>query len=148
MILALDLGTITGFAYGPNPVVSGTWNLRPTKHEDPACRFLKLEAQLDRVQYDMPIPPTMIYYEKVQRHVGTYAAHVYGGLVATMGMWCVRQDNPVPYEGVAVGTIKKSWTGKGNASKDDMMAEAIRRGYAPTDDNEADALAILHMVTK
>ena len=43
-----------------------------------------------------------------------------------------------------VGTIKKHATGKGNASKDEMVASARARGHAPTDDNEADALALLH----
>ena len=45
--------------------------------------------------------------------------------------------------GVGVGTVKKAWTGKGNATKDDMIAEAERRGMKVIDDNHADALAIL-----
>ena len=40
-----------------------------------------------------------------------------------------------------VGTIKKHATGKGNASKDDMIASVRLRGHNPADDNEADALA-------
>jgi len=34
--------------------------------------------------------------------------------------------------------------GKGNASKDEMVASARARGHLPADDNEADALALLH----
>ncbi|MFP5382262.1 MAG: hypothetical protein ACLGG4_08355, partial [Gammaproteobacteria bacterium] len=56
--------------------------------------------------------------------------------------WC--EHHGVPYQGVPVGTIKKHVTGKGNASKDEMMAAMRARGYLPTDDNEADALALLH----
>lgn len=44
---------------------------------------------------------------------------------------------------VGVGTIKKHWTGRGNADKGAMQAEARRRGYRPESDNDADALAIL-----
>jgi len=49
----------------------------------------------------------------------------------------------VPYQGVPVGTIKKSATGKGNASKAMMIEAARKRGFFPKDDNEADAIAIL-----
>ncbi|MDH1428274.1 hypothetical protein N5J23_17280 [Comamonas aquatica] len=43
-----------------------------------------------------------------------------------------------------VGTIKKHATGKGNAGKEDVIAAMRARGHAPADDNEADALALLH----
>jgi hypothetical protein len=49
-----------------------------------------------------------------------------------------------PYEGVPVGTIKRHATGRGNAPKEAMIASARARGYCPADDNEADAIAILH----
>jgi Holliday junction resolvasome RuvABC endonuclease subunit len=52
----------------------------------------------------------------------------------------------IPYQGVPVGSIKKHATGKGNASKEMMIAAAKARGFRPADDNEADALAILHWV--
>ena len=52
-------------------------------------------------------------------------------------------DDKIGYESVPVGEIKRYWTGKGNAKKEAMIAEAVRRGYEPADDNEADALAIL-----
>jgi Holliday junction resolvasome RuvABC endonuclease subunit len=44
---------------------------------------------------------------------------------------------------VAVGTIKKHWTGKGNATKEAMIAEATRRGFTVKNSDEADALALL-----
>jgi hypothetical protein len=42
-----------------------------------------------------------------------------------------------------VGTVKKHATGSGNAGKPAMIAAARARGFNLTDDNEADALAIL-----
>ncbi|GMU44616.1 MAG: hypothetical protein AMXMBFR25_26020 [Lysobacterales bacterium] len=54
------------------------------------------------------------------------------------------EQHQVPYQGVPVGTIKKHATGKGNASKDDVLSAMRTLGHAPTDDNEADALALLH----
>ncbi len=143
MILALDLGTTTGFAYGPADIVSGTWSLKPMTGADPATRFLQLEAHLMGVSISSGDEITKVYYEEVmQRPLSVYAGHIYGGLKATLGMWCVEHN--IPREGVPVGTIKKHWTGRGNASKSEMVEEAIRRGYAPIDDNEADALALLH----
>lgn len=49
----------------------------------------------------------------------------------------------IPYQGVPVGTIKRHVTGKGNADKQAVIAAIKARGYAPVDDNEADAIAIL-----
>ena len=47
--------------------------------------------------------------------------------------------------GVGVGTVKKAWTGKGNAKKAEMIAAARQRGIKVVDDNEADAVAILSL---
>jgi Holliday junction resolvasome RuvABC endonuclease subunit len=44
---------------------------------------------------------------------------------------------------VPVGTIKRFITGKGNADKAAVMAAVCAEGFAPADDNEADAIAIL-----
>ena len=46
-------------------------------------------------------------------------------------------------EGMRFGTIKRHATGRGNAGKQDVIAAMRARGFRPTDDNEADAIAIL-----
>lgn len=141
-ILALDLGTTTGFAWSAakGSIVSGTWNLRPAKYEGGGMRFLRFRGELNLMHASAPID--QVVFEAVRRHIGTDAAHVYGGLMGELSSWC--EERKIPYEGVAVGTIKLFWTGKGNAPKEMMIAEARKRGYEPTDDNEADAIAILH----
>ena len=83
-----------------------------------------------------------VYFEEVRRHAGVDAAHAYGGFMGHLTAWCEHQN--IPYQGVPVGTIKKHATGKGNASKDEMIASVQSRGHTPIDDNEADALALLH----
>ena len=83
-----------------------------------------------------------LHFEEVRRHVSTDAAHAYGGFLATLTAWC--EHHQIPYQGVPVGTIKKHATGKGNAGKEDVIASVTARGHAPVDDNEADALALLH----
>jgi Holliday junction resolvasome RuvABC endonuclease subunit len=47
-----------------------------------------------------------------------------------------------------VGTIKKFMTGKGNATKEEMIAAAKLRGFDPKTDDEADALGILFLALK
>jgi Holliday junction resolvasome RuvABC endonuclease subunit len=55
--------------------------------------------------------------------------------------WC--EETLVAYQGVPVGTIKRFITGKGNADKAAVIAAVQAKGFAPADDNEADAIAIL-----
>ena len=40
--------------------------------------------------------------------------------------------------------MKRHIAGKGNAPKDDVIAAVRALGFDPEDDNEADALAVLH----
>lgn len=139
MILALDLGTKCGWAVSSNAGINhGMQEFKNDRFSGGGMRYLKFEKWL------MAIPkPTQVVFEEVRRHAATDAAHVYGGLMATLTKWC--EANKIPYQGVAVGTIKKFWTGKGNGKKDVMIAEAKKRGYKDVDDdNEADALALLH----
>ena len=83
-----------------------------------------------------------VYHEAIRRHVSTDSAHVYGGLLATLTAWCEARN--IAYQGVPVGTIKKHATGKGNAGKPEMMQAMRDRGHPVTDDNEADAIALLY----
>lgn len=138
MLLALDLGTKTGYAtQSQGGISSGVQHFKNDRFSGGGMRYLKFEKWLT----EMPQLDQVIF-EEVRRHAGTDAAHVYGGLMATLTKWC--EANRIPYAAVPVGTIKKSWTGKGNANKNLMIDTAKKRGFNPTDDNEADALALLH----
>ena len=141
-LLALDLGTTTGWAlHGVDGLItSGTVSFRPGRFDGGGMRYLRFSnwlGELDRLSG----PIAAIWFEEVRRHAGTDAAHVYGGLMATLTAWAELRG--VPYEGVPVGTIKRFATGKGNANKDAMIAAVRARGFSPADDNEADAIAIL-----
>ena len=142
-ILALDLGTTTGWAlrghYGL--ITSGTTSFRPGRFDGGGMRYLRFTNWLIEVDR-LSGPIAAIWFEEVRRHVGTDAAHVYGGLMATLTAWAELRG--IPYEGVPVGTIKRHATGKGNADKEAMIAATRARGFSPADDNEADAIAILH----
>ena len=142
-ILALDLGTTTGWAIRgfDGLITSGTASFKPGRYDGGGMRYLRFTnwlTELDRLSG----PIATIWFEEVRRHAGTDAAHVYGGLMASLTSW--GELRGIPYEGVPVGTIKRHATGKGNANKVAMIAAAQARGFSPTDDNEADAIAILH----
>ena len=135
MILALDLGTTTGWAMS-HPVISGTLCFKAKSFESASMRYVHFRNWLHTLAR-----PSVVYYEEVRAHKGADAAHVYGGMLAVLHMWC--EDYDVPYCGVPVGSIKSHATGRGNASKDQMIQAAQARGWMPKDDNEADALWIL-----
>lgn len=145
-ILALDLMTTTGWAIQNHDgiIVSGSQSFKPQRFEGGGIRFLRFQRWLDEL-----ISPggsaTLIdgiVFEEVRRHRGVDTAHIYGGFMAQLCAIC--EQRKIPYEGVPVGTIKKHATGVGNASKELVIGAMITKGHAPNDDNEADALALLH----
>jgi hypothetical protein len=141
-VLALDLGTTTGWAMrlSDGAVVSGTTSFRPSRYDGGGMRYLRFRGWLDRLASDAGVFAA-IYFEEVRRHIGTDAAHLYGGFLATLTAWC--EQRSIAYQGVPVGTVKRHVAAKGNADKAAVMAAIRARGFAPADDNEADAIAIL-----
>jgi len=141
--LALDLGTQTGWALSAidQPITSGSESFKPHRFEGGGMRYLRFKRWLTEIKQTVDTIDA-VYFEEVRRHVGVDAAHAYGGFLTTLTAWC--EHHQIPYQGVPVGTIKKHATGKGNASKDEMIAAVIKRGFNPADYNEADALALLH----
>ena len=103
-------------------------------------RYLRFGKWLDQT-LDITGGIDAVYFEEVRRHIGTDAAHVFGGLLATLTAWC--EQHSLPYQGVPIGTWKRHACGKGNANKDEVIAAMRARGFEPVDDNEADAIAIL-----
>lgn len=143
-IFCLDLGNKTGWAIcgADHHIISGVVNFHPRRFEGGGMRYLRFKQWLTEIKHTAG-GIDAVYFEEVRRHIGTDAAHVYGGLLATLTAWC--EHHQIPYEGIPVGTIKKAMTGKGNASKEEMMKVVCAKGHAPCDDNEADALAILYL---
>lgn len=141
-VLALDLGTTTGWALRRHDslITSGTVSFKPSRYDGGGMRYLRFTnwlTELDRLSG----PVAAIWFEEVRNHKGVDASHVFGGLLATLTAWAELRG--IPYSGVPVGTIKKHAAGKGNAPKAAMIAAARARGFLPADDNEADAIAIL-----
>jgi len=73
---------------------------------------------------------------------GRYATRVLVGMEAMLIDVCEELELPKPLS-VHTGTLKKFATGKGNASKAEMMAAASNLAARQiTDDNEADAIHV------
>ena len=142
-ILTLDLASQTGWAFESMGLVSsGTIGFKLKKTDGKGVRFYKFRSWLrDQIE---TYKPKVVVFEEVMRWSSGDAAKCYCGLLAITQMEC--ESKEIPYKGIHVGTIKKHATGKGNASKEQMIA-AARYLYPKQkieDDNQADALAILH----
>ena len=145
-VLALDLGTSTGWAMRSldGHVISGVESFKPGRFEGGGMRYLRFKRWLTDLKGTTE-GLGAVYFEEVRRHAGVDAAHVYGGFLATLTAWC--EHHEIPYQGIPVGTIKRHATGKGNASKAEVIAAVRALGHQPSDDNEADALALLSFAT-
>ena len=141
-VLALDLATTTGWALSEDigttqNISSGIWKLKINRFAGGGMRYVRLRKFLDEIG-----KVDLLSFEEVHRHMGTAAAHIYGGCLATITAWA--EENNIPYEGIPVQTIKKFATGKGNASKEKMVqAFTDKTGQIPESDDEADAYWIL-----
>ena len=142
IILAVDLGTTTGWAIRNKfGITSGSMSFKQDRFAGGGMRYLHFQRWLG----ELP-KVDVVYFEEVRRHLGVDAAHAYGGFLGTLTSWC--EGKQIPYQGIPVGTIKSFITGKGNASKLEVTRAVKALGHHPKDDNEADALSLLHLVVK
>ena len=138
IVLALDLGTNCGWAiHRGGTIESGVLRLKTSRKDRPGERWIRFRSELLRLITGVEV----VVYERVRRHEGLEASHVYGGLRALLEMVCESQGRTL--RTVEVAHVKQHATGKGNAGKPAMIAAARARGWAPIDDNDADALWIL-----
>jgi hypothetical protein len=153
-ILALDLGTRTGFALQTDVTgrVSGTWRLdkRHPAIDEPELagdiRMGRLFWRLTGILDSKYFSGGHILYEDVQFSLYTLQTQLWAGfrsVVWNAAMLCGGfQITPVP-----VGTLKKFGAGHGAATKDMMKIAYLRKHTSfnkpKVDDNEFDALHLL-----
>ena len=144
LVIGIDPGTVCGWAVlraDGSRHESGTWNLKPGRHESAGMRWVRLRRSLSVLVSAYDRGPQLLAYEAVAAHRGTHAAHIYGGCVAVIQEVC--EAAGMDYVGVPVGTVKKRATGKGNAGKAAVITAAADRWKldpCTLDHNEADAL--------
>jgi Holliday junction resolvasome RuvABC endonuclease subunit len=151
MLLALDLATTTGWAIGDpkagNLIASGSYELKQGVWDGGGVRCLRLRHFIEDLVniYDFDA----VYYEKVDFIKTTDAAQMYGALMGAMAS--TLEAHEIPYIGVPVATWKRTFTGLGSASKQQVMAVArklkpklqiVKKGGEEQSD-EADAIGVL-----
>lgn len=143
--LALDLGSACGWALTDGVTTEcGTETLKhPRKDKgcDDSTLWWRLETFLDAVHADRHLES--IAYEEVpaQAAKGRQAVLVFG-MRAIVQRWAMLHC--VVCKGIGPGSWKKKSIGKGNATKDEIMAEIKRQGYQPKTQDEADAIGVLN----
>ena len=145
-VLALDLGTKCGFAIrrADGLIESGEVRFDLKANEGQGRRYVKFRGWLVEVKQAHP-ELAEIHFEQVMGH-GAFqviASHVYGGLLATLQAF--GEHHGISYKGTGVSTIKKRFAGHGKATKGDVIAQCKALGFSPGGDNEADAIALLHV---
>ena len=144
-ILALDVGSRTGWTARINGMIeSGVETFSIERNESRGMRFLRFRSWLDGMI--TTVNPSLIVYERPHQRGGPPTEFLYG-LTTRIDEAC--SVNGIDYKAVHIGTLKKFATGKGNASKDEMMAVARQRmGREPIDDNESDSYLLLEYAIK
>lgn len=138
-ILTLDLGSITGFAIdSPEGFSSGTLNFK-TKGKFSDRGYASLRKFMGFLNKDN----LEIVVEKP--HAGRFMApvRILFGLLAVVKGYCYEEN--IPYFEYSPKEIKKFWTGKGNASKEEMVLTTKAKHSYVKDHNESDAIALLHL---
>lgn len=148
-VLALDVATKTGHALrrADGRIESGVIDLSMRKGETSGHRWLKLNRWLVDLHACHPLDE--VHFEDCVILSGpgqTQTARVYGGFVATLEAFCARRDIPTTLH--RIGTWKKLFTGNGAAKKPEIIAVCQQLGFKPADDNEADAIGILHVAIR
>jgi hypothetical protein len=151
-ILALDLGTKTGYCYTLDSEnwIAGTWTLasdseitrwgkdRTSRRCDP--RVFRLHEKLR----DLNVGASVIVFEDVQFQTFTYQTQLWSSL--RTAMWLAFPG--ATFEAVPVPVLKKFATGYGAATKESML-KALLRQYPGEpviglDDNAVDARWLYH----
>lgn len=143
IILALDIATNCGYAYGSldSEIVSGSWNFTPRHNESKGMRLVNFKRELNQLR---EIGIGLLVFERVSgfhKNSLVVMAEMHG----VVKEWA--ETAGIPYRSYSSNEIKLYATGKGNASKDEMCNAAIYKFGVDCecDDNRADALALFHL---
>jgi Holliday junction resolvasome RuvABC endonuclease subunit len=153
-VLALDLGTQTGFCYNLNQYTEHVWvefagtKTWATAKEITLFRKQRMDRRLDpRIWHFHKWLSHLLHenkfdivvFEDVQFSSTVLACQLWASLRSVVWVNC--EDTHTLTECVNVKTLKKWATGDGNATKETMAAFALKSGYElPTlDDNGIDA---------
>lgn len=150
-ILALDLGTKTGWAFiDHGHIESGVQDFSAKRGESAGMRYLHFRRWLFAIAGVPPAPRVDLIVYEMPHLRGGAAATVLAGLQTRVEEFCAEMD--IEHAPVHSATLKKFTTGSGRGDKLAMQQASIERGWwgfkgngmVATDDNEVDAVCLLH----
>jgi Holliday junction resolvasome RuvABC endonuclease subunit len=151
-VLALDLATRTGWAlWDGERMESGVQVFDVRRGESPGMRYLRFNAWLgqmaerlegqrpdylgDVIAYEQTVPANTKFSSATTREI---AAGFSTRVQEKCAAWGIQHFAIYP------SSLKKFTTGNGRSKKPEMVAAVSARWKAVKDDNEADAIALLH----
>lgn len=147
--LSIDLGSTFGYCVGKNGVIvdSGevTLSAGAAGKTHPGHRWLRFQKWLGSYAH-----VNEILYEDVQFVTSPQQMKVYGALLGQLETFSLTHG--IRMRSLTPGTIKKDFTGMGNAKKDVLCDVAIRLGWkngvpgTMNNHNEADAIALYWVI--
>lgn len=147
-VLAIDPGTSCGWAIRDSHGLwmSGVWNLAPPRGSSPGTRYLYLLARLNEILSSVG-SLDLVAVEQAHNRGGA-ATEYANGVVTHVQSWCAERG--IEHAKIHSRNAKKLATGKGNASKDEMVdaARAKWPGYTFASDDECDARWIAEAAMK
>lgn len=146
-VLALDLGTILGWAFARNGVIeaSGSVNLYDSSGEPNGRRYTRFYNWLNKWRN-----VDAFFYEKVQMQMAQKSQSsilTYGGYFGVLEM--VSANGRIPMQGMPISTLKKAVAGHGHAKKHQMCEALHQMGWTggkvgtDMDNDEADACSLI-----
>lgn len=150
--LALDLGIKMGYCIrtGFGKFEYGLVNLDAGSKRTKYDKLKQLDDWLiliSKTLEEKGTPLGIVYYEKVDFSYHTYSTQAHGAYVGIVRLFC--QKKGIMCEGFSVSKIKKSLTGRGNASKMGMVYHAEKYvNETINNDNIADAIGVMYTARK
>lgn len=137
-ILALDVATKTGWA---TDTASGVWDFKIKRDESSGMRMIRFKSKLKEILIAENI--NLVVFERTSG-ANQSAIIVQSELHGVLKMYL--EELSIEYRAYSAKEIKLFATGKGNSGKPAMIAACIEKyNITPIDDNQADALHILHL---
>lgn len=143
MIFCFDTGSRTGWATesADGIIESGVQEFTLHRGESAGMRFRHFRLWLEK---EFPLAAGDLVLFEQAHHRGGAATELAVGMTTRIMEWAAARG--ADYKACHSATLKRVVTGRGNADKAEMMAAVqakLDMDYAPEDDNEADALALV-----
>jgi crossover junction endodeoxyribonuclease RuvC len=143
-VVALDLGSVTGFAvYNQHGVTSGVLNFKKkgkfeVKGNMTLYRWMQSFLEGPHAHPDLEVVVEVPHAERFMAPL-----RILFGQLGIVHLFCAMYQ--IKLTEYRSKEIKKYWTGKGNADKVAMVAQTQTKYPHVKDHNESDSLALLHM---